>query len=496
MGRLSVFDRRGGVMKRWLWAVLALICFGGCFAFSSCQKTTKVASRYEITAEYMPENETLTGTVKINFENCTDNELSVLKFQLYPNAYREDALFSPVSKTYENAAYYAGESYGEMVISSVNGAKNWEVMGEDENILYAYLERSLFPGDRVVLDIGFLVKLARVNHRTGVTAKTVNLGNFFPVLCGFKNGGFYECAYYSDGDPFYSECADFKMTLTTPKEYVVAATGEMIGERTLESKKVHTMSATNVRDFALVLSEKYKILQTQVNGKTVSYYYYEDAEAQAALDTAAEAFAFYEKTFGEYPYPQYTVAQTGFCHGGMEYPALAMLSDDLTDTEKARAIAHETAHQWWYAVVGSDQIEEAWQDEGLAEYSALAFFENYEKYGITREEIAREALAEYRSYYDVYGSVLGRTDTAMTRHLKDYLSDYEYKCLSYDKAIVMFDTLRKSVGDTSFFAGLRRYYKENAFLIATSGDLVGAFEKTGLDVGGFFDSFLSGKAIL
>ena len=86
-------------MKRWLCAVLALICFGGCFAFSSCQKTTKVASRYEITAEYMPENETLTGTVKINFENCTDNELSVLKFQLYPNAYREDALFSPVSKT-------------------------------------------------------------------------------------------------------------------------------------------------------------------------------------------------------------------------------------------------------------------------------------------------------------------------------------------------------------------------------------------------------------
>ena len=84
----------------------------------------------------------------------------------------------------------------------------------------------------------------------------------------------------------------------------------------------------------------------------------------------------------------------------------------------------------------------------------------------------------------------------MTRHLKDYLSDYEYKCLSYDKAIVMFDTLRKSVGDTSFFAGLRRYYKENAFLIATSGDLVGAFEKTGLDVGGFFDSFLNGKAIL
>lgn len=483
-------------MKKWLGLIFAATCFLSCFLFTGCENTPKVASRYEITVEYAPENETLAGALKFTFENCTDNEISVLKFQLYPNAYREDALYRPVSKTCESAAYYDGESYGEIVISSVNGAKNWEVMGEDENILYAYLERSLFPGDKVVLDVGFLLKLAHVEHRTGVTAKTVNLGNFFPILCGFKNGGFCECVYYSDGDPFYSDCADFKVTLTTPKEYVVASSGELVEERTLESKQVHTMSLTNARDFALVLSDKYRVLEKEVNGKTLAYYYYEDAQAQAALDTAAEAFLLYEKTFGEYPYTRYTLAQTGFCQGGMEYPALTMLSDGLEGTEKTHVIAHETAHQWWYAAVGSDQIEEAWQDEGLAEYSTLFFFENYEKYGVTRETIAREALAEYRSYYDVYGSVLGRTDTAMTRHLKDYLSDYEYKCLSYDKALVMFDTLRKSVGDTNFFAGLKKYYKENLFSIATSGDLIGAFEKTGLDVGGFFDSFLKGKAIL
>ena len=182
----------------------------------------------------------------------------------------------------------------------------------------------------------------------------------------------------------------------------------------------------------------------------------------------------------------------------MEYPCLSMISDALAQdkTEQARAIAHETAHQWWYSAVGSDQIENAWQDEGLAEYSAITFFENYEKYGVTRENAVMEALKEYRSYYDVYGSVLGRTDTKMTRHLKDFLSDYEYKCLAYDKAVVMFDTLRKSVGDDKFFDGLKKYYKENKGKIATPESLIGAFERTGLDVNGFFDSFLSGKAIL
>lgn len=470
--------------------------FGSVVFVSACEEKQNVTTRYEITAEYAPGNGTLAGTEKVTFENCTDNELTALKFQLYPNAYREDALQKPVPAAYESAAYYGGESYGEMVVSSVNGAKSWEVMGEDENILCAELERSLYPGDKIVLDISFLVKLAKVNHRTGITKNTVNFGNCFPILCGFKNGGFYECAYYANGDPFLSECADYFVRLTLPKDYQVAATGSIMEERALESKKVYTMSALNVRDFALVASDKFQTEEKDVNGTQLAYYYYEDKNAEENLALAGEAFAYFEETFGEYPYDRYVLVQTGFYQGGMEYPALAMLSDGLDEENYVRAIVHETAHQWWYGVVGSDQIENAWQDEGLAEYAAITFFENYEKYGITREEAMRSALEEYRSYYDVYGSVLGRTDTAMTRHLKDFISDYEYKCLAYDKPVVMLDTLRKSVGDKKFFTALRRYYKENAYKVASAGDFIGAFEKTGLDVSGFFDSFLNGKAIL
>jgi aminopeptidase N len=80
--------------------------------------------------------------------------------------------------------------------------------------------------------------------------------------------------------------------------------------------------------------------------------------------------------------------------------------------------------------------------------------------------------------------------------LKDFLSDYEYKCISYDKAVIMWDTMRKSVGEQKMVSALRKYYSRCQFKNATAGDLIGSFEKTGLDVGGFFDSFLSGKAIL
>ena len=484
-------------MKNFFIFLLTLVV-GICatFTLSGCEKSENVYTRYEITAEYVPENCTLTGTMKVTYENDTDEEISLLKFNLYPNAYRKDSLYTPISVGYEKSAYYAGESYGEIVVSSVNGSKNWEVMGEDKNILYVYLERPLYAGDRVVLDIGFSTKLAAVNHRTGVTKRTVNLCNFYPILCGMKKGGFYECAYYAEGDPFYSDCADYKMTLSLPKEYLVASTGEIIEERMLESKKVHTMYAAKARDFALVLSADYRVLKENVGDTELFYYYYKDDNAQKTLDAAAESFRYFEKTFGAYPYATYSVAETGFCYGGMEYPALSLISDTLKEGDRERVMVHETAHQWWAIAVGSDQIENAWQDEGLAEYSTLLFFENYEKYGFTREDMVAQSLREYRSYYDVYGSVLGRTDTSMTKHLKDYLSAYEYRCLAYDKSMVMFDTLRKSVGDKKLLAALKRYYVDNVFQIASVEALIGSFEKTGLDVAGFFDSFLTGKAIL
>lgn len=84
----------------------------------------------------------------------------------------------------------------------------------------------------------------------------------------------------------------------------------------------------------------------------------------------------------------------------------------------------------------------------------------------------------------------------MSRHLKDFVSEYEYRCLSYDKAVIMLDTLRKSVGEKKFFGGLKKYYAENAFCNAAVPDLVGAFERAGVDAYGFFDGFLSGKVIL
>ncbi len=461
-----------------------------------CAKEEKVGSRYEITAEYLPQNGTLAGTAKVTFQNNENEEISLLKFQLYPNAYRENALFSPIAKEKENTAYYSGKNYGNMVISSVNGAKNWEVLGEDENILYVFLPKPLYFGEQAVLDIAFMVKFAKVNHRTGITANTVNLGDFYPVLCGRDKGGFYECVSYPIGDSYYQDIASYSVKLKLPKEYTLATTGEILEEKTLERKKEYAVQATNARNFAMVISDKFREIKEEVNGKTVQYYYILDKNPKESLLSACESFAYFEENFGEYLYKNYTLVETGICESGFDYTGLCMISNDLSKEERTKAIALKTAHQWWGVAVGNNQVENAWQDDGLAQYSALCFFENYEKYGVARETAVQDALREYRSYYDVYGSVLGRTDTSMRKHLKDFINEYEYKCVAQHKAVVMLDTLRKSVGDKKFFTGLKRYYKENARLQALPESLSGAYERTGVDTYGFFESFLNGKAIL
>jgi hypothetical protein len=144
----------------------------------------------------------------------------------------------------------------------------------------------------------------------------------------------HENVYYSDGDPFVSACAEYKVRLSLPKEYEVAATGEKIATRMLESKKEYTMSALNVRDFACVLYKNGQVLQEKVGKTEIFYYYYADKAPKQTLDTAKEAFLYYNEKFGEYPYATYTLAETGFCFGGQEYPCLTMLSDALKTEEK------------------------------------------------------------------------------------------------------------------------------------------------------------------
>lgn len=479
-----------GTLLAILSAVLALPFFGG------CNRGEAVRTKYEITAEYAPEHQTVTGVVKTTFQNGTENELSQLKFQLYTNAYRENALYAPVYSTYESVAYYQGKSYGETKVTSVNGAKSWQVAGEDGNILSVTPVKSLFPGESVVLDIGFTVTLPIVNHRFGVAESAVHLGRFFPVLCGVYEDAFVEVVPTSCGSPFVLDSADYKLNFTLPKEYRLLGSCEAQVGQTLETKTEYVLSGEGVRNFGLALYKNREILEREVGGRTLRYAYEKDKKPEETLKVVAEAFSYFQQHFGAYPYPSYTVMETSYAGDVDGYTAFALCSSALTEEERHLALVKAVAEQWFGEVVGVQRARNAWQYEGLAEYLALCFFEEHATYGIRREKAVAERLKEYRLYYDVYGNVLDRTDTKMTKPLTEYVNAYEYRSLAVDKAVVMLDTLQKSIGEKRLFAGLKRYYTGYAFCQTDTAELIGALERHGVDVQGFFDGFLDGKVIL
>ncbi len=463
--------------------------------FTACKKKEIKSSEYEIFATYDSESRTLHGTMNFTYYNDTDNEISDLKFNLYGNAFREDAKYKPVSQSYTQSAYYSGASYGSMKVESVENCSGWNVGGEDENLLTVTLLSPIYPEENAKITVSYALELALVNHRTGVTENTVNLGNFYPVLCAYSSEGFIECPYYYCGDPYVSECADYSVTLEIPQTYTAATSGKAGKETRNGDRKKCTYTLEKARDFAMVISDKFKVESRTVGNTQLNYYYYNDANPNTNLSAAAESLEYFSSTFGEYCYPTLSVVQTGFCYGGMEFPALTMISDKLPADGTVYTIVHENAHQWWYAMVGSDQLNCAWQDEGLAEYSSLMFFENHPNYSFTRTGIVGSATKAYRAYFSVYNQIFGEADTTMNRHLSKYESEYEYSNIAYNKGLIMFDMLRQSIGDDKFISALQEYFKENIYKLASCDNLYASFLKHG-DLEGFFASFIEGKIVI
>jgi hypothetical protein len=490
--------------KRLVISAVMTLLFFGAFLFSSCDydeidKISKEISTYNIEAVFSKESKELVCKEKLLYINNEELPLSQLCFHIYPNAYRQGAQVRPINLQSITKAYPAGMSYGSIDITSTkveSEPANFIIEGQDMDILTVPLPFELYPGEKITVDIEFTVKLANVLHRLGYNANTVNFGNWYPVLCVYENGEYQKTPYYSNGDPFYTNCSNYIVKVTVPQSYMGAFSGD-VTEITEGEQKVYTATAMAVRDFAFVLSENFNVKSTEVNGVSLSYFYYNDEKSDESLAVAKESIETFSRLFGDYKYKTLSVVQTGFLHGGMEYPTLIYISDSLSEESRRETIVHETAHQWWYAVVGNDQIKSAWLDEGLTEYSTVLFFENNAKYNLTREKMIEDTLNSYKVFVDIYKQIMGNADTRMNRAVNEYVSEFEYVYMTYVKGELMFDAIRVSIGDDKFYKGLQRYYKDNSFRLASPADLICSFERaSGTKLEGFINSWIEGKVII
>src|SRR5260370_36561971 len=131
-------------------------------------------------------------------------------------------------------------------------------------------------------------------------------------------------------------------------------------------------------------------------------------------------------------------------------------------------VAHVVAHQWWGAAVGNDPERDPVLDEALANWSALLYYR--EAHGEPR---AKEALDEQlRGVYKLYRT-FGGEDLEANRAAHDYRNSFQYAAIVTCKGALMFEALRRLLGDEKFFAALKSYYRANLFEVGGLGDLRG-----------------------
>lgn len=482
-------------MKKTITAVImaAILITAAVMLLTGCGKERDL-NIYDIKVTLNTQDMTAECEETATYINKSDSELDGVYFHLYPTAFRKEARYFSTDNANLSAAYPKGVDYGGIEIESVtaNGEEaDWSIGGEDDDILI--VKTSLLPGESAEFFIKFALDIPEARHRFGYSDGVLNLGNFYPIAAVYENGGWRTDPYYTNGDPFYSDIADYTVTFTAPTGWIVAGGGKI--ETTVDGDTTTTkLTALGVRDFALSASDKFDgIEETTESGVTVRYYFAGDPDAEAHLKVATDAINTFSSLFGAYDQKTLTVVRAPFLYGGMEYPQMVLISDSLNGSLFEEAIIHEVAHQWWYSAVGSDQINNAWMDEGLAEYSVTLFYENNPDYGVDTEKRIADAMQGYVLFTEMYSEITGG-DTSMNRNLGEYISTMDYTYHTYCKGSLLFDSLRHAIGNDKFIEGLRSYYADYCGKTAEPDALIAAFENaSGIRLKSFFDNWVEGK---
>ncbi len=418
---------------------------------------------YTVTLRLDDQEDTLAISEVIQYRNDTGDALSTLMVRTWLNAFRtEDTSPAALEEMYDTC-YSEGFSPGGLELYDVlwNGERAaYAFVNEDQTALEIQIP-TLENGQRGELTLRCVAHIPACAYRTGKAGRDYQLGNVLPLLSLYQNGAWRADAYSPVGDPFVSACAHFHVTLYVPEGYVPACSAPL----TKGEDGAWRGDLTAARDFCLCLSPDYVTASGRA-GETAVYSCAKTAQgAKRALEYAKKALETYAGLYGAYPYPAFTVCEAALPFSGMEYPGLCMIGADNYREDKADTlelvVAHETAHQWFYATVGSDQALQPWQDEALCEYAMLRYV--YARYG----QGSYETLKYYRADAPMREKLSGSLTPGSPVDFFGSLADY--RTVVYGRGAALLLALNELLpGGTDGF--LKAYAEEFAFRFATRAD--------------------------
>lgn len=417
------------------------------------------AAQYKIDLSITADLSSYTATQQVHYVNQETTPLNQIYFRLFPNT----------------------PSYGgHMTITAINlnGAAITPAMELGNSAMRIDLNSPLQVGEAVDFAMSYQTIVPTTSVTTGYDQfglhdKILALPNFYPQIPAYDEEGWNVEIAPGSGDAVYSDSALYQVNISAPTNQVVAASGVCVQSSHATTQTLKCVSGP-MRDFMIGLSANFQIASDQIDGiKVNSYYLTRDTGAgQNGLRYVVNSIKSYEQRIGAYPFTELDLLETPTQAGGIEYPGLIVVAEDLYRQARGfqeGATAHEAAHQWWYSLVGNDQVDDPWLDESLTQFTtALYFLDVYGPTGM-QSDINLDLIQRY-------GRVKGTDEDKRADLPVASYTDRQYGAIVYGKAPLFFYALWQKMGDDKYNAFMQNYFETNRYGVAKENNLLKAIE--------------------
>ncbi|MCB0206836.1 MAG: M1 family metallopeptidase [Anaerolineae bacterium] len=420
------------------------------------------ASVYHLDVALSDDMTTVHGREEVRFTNTEDVPLDSVVFRLFPNL-----------------------TGGSIAVSglTVNGQPVEPIYSLEDSVMTVPLSEPLQPGQQAVLAMDFDVVVPTdpetSNYGTFASFDDVlALAHFYPMIAVYDDEGWNVEIAPPEGDVVYADSGYYLTRITLPDEQVLVASGVTLDESRKDGQQVVTVAAGPARDFYLAASDAYQVVSQQVGETTINSYAPRSLQRGSGevLDIAAAAMRSYEDHVGPYPYTEMDLVSTATSALGVEYPGIMALTSRIYDGQYQQyleaTVAHEVGHQWFYNVVGDDQLDDPWLDEALTQYITLLYFQD--RYGEEGYDGFHQSL---ESRWDRVNDEAIPVGLPVAAYSEGGEYPGTYGAIVYGRGPLFFEALAQQMGQDEFDAFLRDYYQTFSWNIATTEGLRALAEK-------------------
>lgn len=477
-------------------AILALSIAGSTVGLSS-----ELPAAYKIEARLDTANHIIYGTQEVRFKNLTSKPLSRLCFHLYPNAFKDTStVFCREDEDVRSDVASGNISRLEVSNLKLDGRDldpgRIDIEG---TLMYIDLIYDLPPGREIEISLQFELLIPRIKVRFGYDSDgNYLLSHWYPILCGYQKGRLIDWEYHANSE-FFSNFASYSVALELPPEFAVGSTGNLRLVDKNDSIAVWQAEEEPVIDFAFTCGPDFDISESDTLGIKIHYILKnKNIELLDRIERITEySLAYCSEKLFLYPYRNFTVVDFAPGAGGLELPGLVSVtipeSGSMRDADHLEnTIAHETAHQWFYATIATNEFEEPWLDEGLTSYFTSRIARSSDHIngviGLFGYNVSMNEL--FRTF-----ALIGRAPYPINLKSWEYPGYLEYNSAVYTRALLVLQTLQGIIGDSVFAGAFKDFAEEYRFGHPDGNDFQSSISSsTGLNLTDFFSQFVSGTA--